>query len=288
MDLKDYKSVTVKFCGGVGNQLFQYAFSRFLSQSTGCKVLYDLSWYFIPHFRSTPRRFSLDCLGVKHTSLSVSSILSPLSAHLAPLLGKNLLFEKRILDSPDILNALQDGSVFIGYWQSYRYFEEEKSVILRHLFDLRENFSNSLGLNASSLCMSVALHVRRGDYVTNKHANSFHGVLDSYYEHAVRLMSERIDGATFYVFSDDITWCKEKFAGFDHAFVYVQQNLKDPIQDLLFMSLMGHNIIANSSFSWWGAYLNSNRDKFVIYPELWFKGREQPVGLIPHGWIPVR
>ena len=150
-----------------------------------------------------------------------------------------------------------------GYFQSEKYFKEHESEI-RTMFKAdqkTEEYLQSKYGEVLSKDNTVSLHVRRGDYIGKE---QFHPIVDkSYYEQAI----EKHSGATFLVFSDDISWCKDNLPE-GPEYVFVEGN-KD-YEDLYLMSKCAHNIIANSSFSWWGAWLNENKDKQVTAPSVWF------------------
>ncbi|MDD3060131.1 MAG: alpha-1,2-fucosyltransferase, partial [Sulfurimonas sp.] len=136
---------------------------------------------------------------------------------------------------------------------------------------------------------SVSLHVRRGDYVSNKNATSYHGVSSlDYYYNAIETISKKISNPILYIFSDDIPWVRENLI-VSLPIVFIENTNTDrPFEDIYLMSLCKHNIIANSTFSWWGAYLNSNLEKNVIAPKKWFN---DPVinteDLIPSSWTRI-
>jgi hypothetical protein len=132
--------------------------------------------------------------------------------------------------------------------------------------------------------MSVAVHVRRGDYVSNEAASKTHGLTGvDYYRAAVEQISKKVVRPNLYVFSDDPNWCKDNLA-FKQATTYVAHN-SDGAEDLRLMRLCRHNIIANSSFSWWGAWLNENPAKQVIAPQTWFADSiHNTKDLIPSTW----
>ncbi|HRG37135.1 MAG TPA: alpha-1,2-fucosyltransferase [Bacteroidia bacterium] len=188
----------------------------------------------------------------------------------------------------------KDGDVNLeGYFQSEKYFEHCKKLVLAQLeLDYKhQNTVNELysKINPNNL-ETVAIHVRRGDYVTNPGTNEYHGVLPlSYYEHAIEVASSSrklLNQPLFVVFSDDIDWCKENIKSELLNIHFMEQN--GSVIDLFLMSKCDHQIIANSSYSWWSAYINSNPDKIVIAPEYWFKGGPKNTDdLIPKNWIRI-
>ena len=186
-----------------------------------------------------------------------------------------------------------------GYWQSEKYFSTVVPMI-------RNQFSPKTPLDGVNIALqeklksqnSVAVHVRRGDYATTASYNSFFGTLPmKYYEDAIRLMNQKVGDPVFYFFSDDPAWCKATFSTMRAQYIDHNQG-EDAYKDLLLMSACSHAIIANSTFSWWGAWLNGNSGKVVIAPKHWFTTnyltRKEPVyasrlyntkDLIPESWI---
>lgn len=127
------------------------------------------------------------------------------------------------------------------------------------------------------------MHIRRGDYVSNSAVLAHHGLLTpAYYDEAVNVMSSKLETPTLFIFSDDIGWVKENLFD-DLDVVFVDSGSAE--LDLHLMSLCKHNIIANSTFSWWGAYLNTNMNKIVVAPKNWFSANINTDDLIPAEWI---
>jgi hypothetical protein len=133
-------------------------------------------------------------------------------------------------------------------------------------------------------CNSISLHVRRGDYVQNKITNQFHGLCSlKYYNNAIHYIEMKIKNIEIFVFSDDISWCKENLK-YNLPIHFMDTN--DAHSDLYLMTKCKHNIIANSSFSWWGAWLNTNKEKIVIAPKQWFADQSVITqDIIPAQWI---
>jgi len=169
-----------------------------------------------------------------------------------------------------------------GYFQSEKYFVHNRDAILdyysipHHIYDYIYKKYNTL-INSTN---SVSVHVRRGDYVALKHKHILLSETD-YYDKSLALFPEH----TFYIFSDDIEWCMGNFNGDNVVFI----NMEDDIIDLYLMSLCKHNIIANSSFSWWGAWVNGNIDKTVVAPSKWFGDsiNLDYKDIIPNEWVKI-
>jgi hypothetical protein len=235
--------------GRLGNQLFQIAAAIGLAKTNNDSAKF-YKWEYSKYFK-----FPLD------QSLNRSEIT-------------NTIHERGFNYSP--LNYIRNSDL-IGYFQSEKYFKNCKEDI-RHYF----TFSDSLFNNTGSFENSCSIHVRRGDYVNLQDYHPFPGM--DYYRNAIDYMKNN-GTDIFYLFSDDIEWCKEQFSYMDEI-IYVEGNID--IKDLALMSICKNNIIANSSFSWWGAWLNKNDDKIVIAPSTWFGPSKRGViteDLYCEGWI---
>ena len=180
-----------------------------------------------------------------------------------------------------------------GYFQSEKYFAHCKKLVLAQL-ELNYKHQNTVNelyseINPNNL-ETIAIHVRRGDYVTNAGTNEYHGVLPlTYYENAIEVANSSrklLNQPLFVVFSDDIEWCKQYFKSELLNIHFMEQN--GAVIDLFLMAKCDHQIIANSSYSWWAAWINQNPDKIVIAPEYWFKGGPRNTDdLIPESWIRI-
>lgn len=285
--------IIIKVQGGMGNQMFQYALYRKL-KSHGKDAKLDITLYskVIVH-----DGFLLgDVFGLK-LDLASETEVSKLGD-----VRRNLIFrakrkfgikkrthfeprnEQTIAYIPEILQM--DNIYLDGYWQSEKYFMDIESLI-------REDFSfkNSLvgrnyeASNEIANHNSVSLHVRRGDYL-NVPLYQHICTLD-YYNKAIQYITKQIKEPRFYVFSDDISWCKANLSIKNAIFVDWNTGKSNDI-DMQLMSLCKHNIIANSSFSWWGAWLNRNPEKIVIAPMPWFSDyRIYQDDIVPSRWVRI-
>lgn len=168
----------------------------------------------------------------------------------------------------------------VGYFQSERYFEED---LIREMFSIEPRVEAEIvKKNDGTFEGRCSIHVRRQDYLNYPNVHPFLGI--DYYERAVTLMKER-GYESFLIFSDDLGWCRDHFIGDEYAF---SDKNKHNYEDLVLMSLCSSHIIANSTFSWWGAWLNRNPDKVVIAPRTWFgHGGPQEYEIIPKEWIQI-
>lgn len=179
-----------------------------------------------------------------------------------------------------------------GYWQTEKYFKDIKNII-RQDFILKLPLSDKSRKVAENIRSreAVAMHIRRGDYVTNQQTNEYHGTCGvDYYHKSVEIMAEKVGNPHIFIFSDDHEWVKENII-LDYPVTYVNHNGADKnYEDLRLISLCKHQIIANSSFSWWGAWLNSNPNKIIIAPSKWFNKTKPNVSakdIIPDSWIKI-
>ena len=189
---------------------------------------------------------------------------------------KNLLFN-------DNFKSLEGYEYIKGYFQTEKYFKEIRNTLLSE-FVINKKISletDKIAEKIKNLKNSCSLHIRRGDYISDKNANNIHGTCDlDYYKRAIDIMNSKYSNVSFFVFSDDIYWTKENLK-IKNAF-YVD-NKTIPHEDMYLMSLCSHNITANSSFSWWGAWLNKNENKTTIAPKNWFVDKENEV--VCENWI---
>ncbi len=291
--------VIVRLTGGIGNQMFQYATARRIAWVNQARLLMDLGW-FQEEGWWTRRKFELGAFCISAEKAGEDDVRRLRSGRQNALFRRLPLFlKKRIFHTrqshiiekcydfdPEIMGL--QGDVYLdGHWQSERYFQDVTALIRRE-FTFRTDPAepNRRMVEYIRSCTSVSMHIRRGDYVTLPQANSFHGLCPlSYYRSAVDQLSRRIDLPVFFVFSDDIDWVKQNLdLGFETHFMdYNGPERGD--EDLRLMSACRHHIIANSSFSWWGAWLSDNPQKIVFAPRKWFNRDIETPDNIPDSWV---
>jgi hypothetical protein len=293
--------IVVKLMGGLGNQMFQYAAGLSLALNKKTELLLDESFLTADtNNLYTKRNLELQCLNldlniatekdIKRFNVTRSNKYIRSLQRNFPVLFSNLFaaesgmaFQKEFFNFPK--NTYLD-----GFWQSEKYFKNIESILMEK-FTPKEtlNFENREWLNKITICESVSLHIRRGDYVVNKSAQVHHGnLILSYYINALNIIKNKYSNIEVFVFSDDLDWCKENLT-LEPKTHFVDANQKTNFHfDMHLMSLCKHNIIANSSFSWWGAWLNNNSEKIVVAPKDWFtNGSINTQDLIPVKWIRV-
>lgn len=280
--------------GGLGNQMFQYACARRLAHVNNAVLKLDVTSFGKIKETNTSRQYGLGAFNVikdfamqEEIRLLRKETKSRLLGFLKRRAGKETYVREK--DYPGIPNLR--GSVYLeGYWQSEKYFKDIEDII-RKDFTFR---TEPYGLNAKIAGVirnteSVSVHIRRGDYVTNPKVNRDLGVCPpEYYGAAIEKIAKNVKDPHYFVFSDDIQWAKENLK-FTHPADFMDQNGPDTAcEDMRLMSLCKHHIIANSSFSWWGAWLCGNPNKIVIAPKKWFNKKELDTrDLIPEKWIRV-
>lgn len=293
--------VVVRFEGGLGNQMFQYAAGRAVALSTGRRLLLDPSaiargpggrCYELASFQiaGEPVRWLKRTMIRAQIGARVPAILRSTAGVLSGRRWTLLRDEGRGCD--ERLFATPGDLVLQGFWQTVGYVERDSAVVdqLRHDFGLREPMPARVAALAAemSACESVCVHVRRGDYVSNARIAAAHGALSlDYYAAAVERLAARVAAPSFFVFSDDLAWVRGhlKLPG-PTQFVDAAAGLSPAVEQRL-MASCRHFIIANSTFSWWAAWLGEAPDKIVIAPQRWFATAPSPEGLIPSKWTRV-
>jgi hypothetical protein len=288
--------IIVKLMGGLGNQLFQYAAGRSLSIHKKTTLELDISGFDHVPAGVTKRKFELDAFDIPVSITSQSELDKRKQFSFTDKALNKLLpnHRKRYYDEPhfhfdeNFYKASASASI-VGYWQSEKYFAPVANIIRKDLAFRQETISKNKNLMEQiGSVNSVSVHVRRGDYVNDDHTARMHGNCGlDHYEAAVKLLDSKTSGMHLFVFSDDIAWAKDNFK-FPFKTVFVEDSNAHAIDDLYLMSHCKHNIIANSSFSWWAAWLNNNQDKIVIAPSKWFgEFKADTKDLYPAGWIKI-
>ncbi len=284
----------VKLIGGLGNQMFQYAFARALANKQNTEFRLDISGYEKQLAINTYREYELQCFNILE-KIAEPELLNQYKNSKTVLLRKilnklklNFFSSSYILETAFTYDASiwqKKDAYFDGYWQSYKYFSDIREFLLRE-FTIKEPLDafNQTLLESIKAENSVSIHIRRGDYVSNAKANITHGTCSlQYYLTAIEYLQKQFKEIKWFVFSDDIAWAKENLSLENAQFINHNQG-KQAYKDLYLMSNCAHNIIANSSFSWWGAWLNVNPEKIVIAPKAWFKVNKDTSDLIPSEW----
>jgi hypothetical protein len=286
--------IIVRLIGGLGNQLFQYATARQLAFINNTQLKLDISGfetyklhaYSLQNFKIQEGFATLEEVAKLKPKGFLSKIILRIDArHRFP--WRSWKIERHFHYDPHVLTLR--GNIYLdGYWQSERYFKHIENIIRQELVvntDLdSKNMATAQHIEATQ---SICLHIRRGDYASNPVTLQLHGVCSlEYYLAAANRIANGIDDPHFFIFSDDPVWA-EKNLKLPYPYTLVSHNKADKnYEDLRLMSLCRHFIIANSTFSWWGAWLSSHPDKMVIAPAKWFNDPTiNDYDLIPSSWL---
>lgn len=284
------KKIVVAMEGGLGNQMFQYAAARAVAARTFSQLALDIR----PLLVSGERCYGLDAFRLNPPPEIIADGPQPrrhgrIRSYISSLLGGERIFrESGFRYDPGVL-SITPNIRMEGYFQSERYFSDV-ALTIRKDFTPREDLLAEINRTAEKLIPPgpcVSLHVRRGDYA-NPATMAVHGLMDAaYYKKSLRLVAERAGQALpICVFTDDPAWVRANLV-LPGEPRFISEHTRTPLQDLMLMSRCTHHITANSSFSWWGAWLNPNQDKIVVTPSEWFR----PISgldtrdLRPAGWI---
>jgi hypothetical protein len=298
-------SIVVTLNGGLGNQLFQYAMGRALSLREGVPLVLDLAWFGLVKGQdgavTTIRNYALEpfelevgtqCIGLPQPKAAglMGRVLRRVFRYVPRQhFGRKVYFERGFAFEPTAFSL--QGPVWLeGYWQSHRYFNDYAEVLRSELGRPRKVGAATLEmLGKIGDCDAICLHIRRGDYVTNKYAAATHGLCSlDYYAKGLDVVLPGLPYPRCFVFSDDPEWAK------DNLRLPVPMTIVDingpasAHEDLWLMSACNRFIIANSSLSWWGAWLSESAGKMVVAPRQWFVDSSKDTSdLIPAEWVRV-
>lgn len=273
--------ITIKLMGGLGNQLFQYAFGRSLSIDLDTELFFDISHFDTEFAKSLKHVFySLYLYNIKENfnnqKFSDDNYKESLNCY-------EEAYFNEITDFPSLrnINKIQLPAFFIGFWQSEKYFLHNQNII-RNDLQLKTPLHGKNKVIANDILdhNSVALHVRRGDYNNWPH---FGMCNIDYYKKSVSFIEDQVENPKFFIFSDDHDWVKKNIQIQHPSYHITHNDVEKGFEDLRLMSLCKHFIIANSTFSWWGAWLSLNKDKIVTIPKPWFISRIPALRYIDNG-----
>lgn len=278
--------IITKIIGGLGNQLFQYAAGRAIAHSKGLRLKLDLTGFdsYNLHHGYRLNEFSIDAEVASTKEIfslkGPENILYSKLRKLGAFKPKTYYNEKQSSSFDE--QVYQHRSIYLdGYWQNELYFRGIREILLNELV-LQQTTSDvdSLYLKQIESCNSVSIHVRRGDYLLHRGI----GVLGiDRYKKAISMIKDRVDTPHFFIFSDDMHWCKDNFKFLDNC-TFVEHTQTE-VSDLKLMSACQHNIIANSSFSWWAAWLNVSPNRTIIAPAGWRLDDPGSENIILSNWL---
>ncbi|WP_082525137.1 alpha-1,2-fucosyltransferase [Pseudorhodoferax sp. Leaf274] len=281
--------------GGLGNQMFQFAAGRALALDREAQLQLDTSGFkgyrlhegfqleqaFAGSFHLANELDIQAVLGWQRTRWAQNIVARPA---MAPMRKDSLVIEPHFQYWQGIHNT-PARCYLKGYWQSEKYFKKHVKT-LRSDFGFRLPLSGRNAVLATRIrqCNAVSVHVRRGDYVQNHVTAATHGLCPpDYYQAAAHHVASRVDNPVFFIFSDDMSWARQHLP-LPAPVEYVDHN-QHAYDDMHLMSLCKHHVIANSSFSWWGAWLNANLHKIVVAPRQWFAVARNTQDLLPADWV---
>ncbi|MBB5635646.1 hypothetical protein HDE68_001534 [Pedobacter cryoconitis] len=282
----------IRFTGGLGNQMFQYACYKALTKKFN-NVTADISSY---ENGTVHNGYELDHI----FELKINKV-SPMTGGIYDIYNRKWIYkkirkifnlkrfqkeeQKHFTFDPDIFLSPKS-RYYSGFWQNEGYFIDIADEIRKDFkFKSLTDEKNIKALEEIKQTNSVGVHIRRGDYVNHP---TFGGVCEKeYYQEAIQLIKTKTDSTKFFIFSNDIDWCTENLDITNSEFISWNAGTHSYI-DMQLMSACKHNIIANSSFSWWAAWLNENPDKIIIGPEKWLQGGQDDTStVLPRDWIRI-
>ncbi len=252
-----------KIRGGLGNQMFQYAFAKACSLKYKQKIFFDLSWYI-----KSDRKFLLNEYSIKLDLYSKNRFIAKTIKYiLKPKINKdNGYYEDKNLE-------INKNTLLEGNWESIKYFKEIKEIIKKD-FILKNPSKKFLEISNKINKNSISVHVRRGDYLI-PHGKYLNGI--EYYNKAVEYIinKKKMTNPEIIIFSDDNEWCKNELKTLAGQKTKVfEEKMNSDVEDMMIMSCFGNNVISNSTYSWWSAFLNKNDDKIVTMPRNWFTDKD--------------
>jgi len=296
--------IIIQLLGGLGNQMFQYALGRQLAVLNNSELKFDITGF----ARDPLRKYSLSCFSLQENIASDAEIIqikyghrSQVLARVSDFLNRGLrriigrkpiktssyLIEEQIFCFDSKILKQRNQLYLEGYWQAHGYFSGIRKILQKE-FSLRNDptIANIQLLEQIKSCNAVSLHVRRGDYFNDPGTSRLYACCTSdYYKTAVNRIKGMLENPTFFIFSDEPDWA-ETGLNLDNKVIVRANGPENAHEDLRLMQNCRHHIIANSSFSWWGAWLNESPDKIVIAPRAWINlANTDTRDLIPESWI---
>ena len=291
--------IITRLKGGFGNQMFQYACGRALAIRNNDILKMDTTGFEATENTDTPRQYALSDFNIQENFASVAEVehlRNPFGLFSKVLRGIHAkIFHETYTGWHRKLLSKKSNIYLDGFWQTEKCFIGETDTIQKE-FTLKK----TLGAKAAAIALqirpkdmtstsSVSVHVRRGDVARDAATNQYYGITTpEYYTKAIAYISEKEPNIRVFVFSDDIDWVQKNIP-INHPTEYVSgKNIVTDCEEIILMSMCDHNIIANSSFSWWGAWLNQNPNKIIVGPKQWIKtGEHRHKDIMPDSWIRI-
>jgi len=291
--------VIVQLNGGLGNQLFQYAAGRRLAEKHKTELMLDLTKFSLDDVRPH-ELYGLHSFNIKAEIADMpelkqfyaNNFWGKIKRKTKTMLGigkiKRVCEKKHFVFDPTIPELPDNVYLWGGYWQSEKYFKDIEDIIRVELALKNDLTPQSAVIERQIRDMqnTVSLHIRRGDYVTDAGTNSVLGLCPlDYYQKCISILENELGRLNIFVFSDDPDWVKKNLQSGNNLCFVENNNVKYAFEDIYLMSICKHNIIANSSFSWWGAWLNKNKNKKVFAPNQWIRNAgSSMLDIIPDNW----
>jgi hypothetical protein len=268
--------IIVRLIGGLGNQFFQYALGRHLAERHKTTLKVDIS----PFEEYKLHKYSLWAFNIQENFASAEDIKAVTSKK-----ERHFHFDSDVLE-------LCDNVYLQGYWQSEQYFKDIPELICQE-FSVKTTLAGRDKELARLIgsCEAVCVHIRRGDYVPKTYSDQIFDACElGYYLESIKTILSQVRDPHFFIFSDDPEWARDNLKLSYPTILVDHNNASKNYEDLRLMGLCKHNIIANSSFSWWGAWLNPNPHKKVCAPKMWFNNNVRNLDskdIIPSSWIQI-
>lgn len=275
--------IIVKLQGGLGNQMFQYATARHLSLKYRKEIILNTEYFSNIPKGDVSRKYQLDIFNIDK-NIKMEDTTNLMLKWTQKIILK-LLSEKTLYNISEMFLKYNLPVYLSGYFQSEKYFKESRDILLREFTLTRELGEEAKKIkNIIEKSEAVCLNIRRGDYLRPDYMKIYGACSMDYYEKAIKYINSRIKTPLICVFSDDPEWVKKEFN--TGNVIFAGNDVLKDYEQMHLMSLCKHNIIANSSFAWWGAWLNLNPNKIIIAPQKWFN-IDSPPDIIPESWIRI-
>lgn len=293
--------IITRIWGGLGNQMFQYSFGYAVARKLRQELKLDISYFDKNNLR--PYRlnnYNLDykkTVANKETPFCIKTIRSKLPnkfIRICPRFkmklphGWTYIKETRFEYNPALQNIGGDNIYLDGYWQCEKYFLEYSNDIFRQMTPIHNNSDEFLYWKSEiDQGQSVSVHLRRGDFIYQERkllaVSHLYLLGMEYYNRAINYFSRHVDNPVFYFFSDDIEWVKGQFSFLDNSRFIKIETPNGDIEEMRLMSNCKHHIVANSTFSWWGAWLDRKLHKITLAPERYYGNKD----IVPQNWVKI-
>ena len=271
--------ITIKIWGGLGNQLFQYAFGYSLCKKSDQEMSLDFSFFDNQPVNTGKRNIGIDELNICEYKVFVpffavnllnNKYIGAITRNLPPTywnIGRGYMYFKEPIHKYVENIKVYPNTYFDGYWQTSKYFSSCRTEIV-NMFTPKEGLTENMRslCNEMSFNNSVSVHIRKGDFGNGKFRKVGHTLPIEYYQRAIDIFNKKIESPKFYFFSDDSEWVKEQFGEKDNFFFASELGTKSAVDDLIAMSSCKHGIMSASTFSWWGNWLRRDNEGMVIVP----------------------